>query len=63
MNISSSSATAAAPLVTSAREAVPVTWSGQDEVFFRMLREVFPAPYLRGATALLASYDPEPDYA
>jgi hypothetical protein len=58
-----SAATAAASTVTTAREAAPTCWSAQDEVFFRMVRELFPPSYLRGATALLASYDTDPRYA
>jgi hypothetical protein len=45
--------------MTNAFESVQVNWSASDEQFFRVAAELFPAPYLQGATALLASYDDE----
>jgi hypothetical protein len=59
----SATATAAASTATTASETVPLTWSAQDDTFFRITRELFSPSYLRGATVLLMSYDPEPDPA
>jgi hypothetical protein len=48
---------------TAARESVPSSWTAADERFFGIVAEVLPAGLLRGATTLLASYDPEPGRA
>jgi hypothetical protein len=39
-------------------ESVRVAWSETDEQFFRSTAEVFALDFVRGATVLLASYDP-----
>jgi hypothetical protein len=39
-------------------ESVRVVWNETDEQFFRSTAEVFTAEFARGATVLLASYDP-----
>ena len=46
--------------MTNRYESVRVVWSATDEQFFRISAELFPAEFLRGASALLGSYDPEP---
>ena len=46
--------------MTNNLESVRVLWSATDEQFFRIAAELFPPKFLQGATALLASYDPEP---
>lgn len=59
----STAATSAAATSTRGSETVSAGWSAEDETFFRMVRDLFAPSYLRGASALLASYDPEPDTA
>lgn len=59
----SAAATAAAPTTRTVRESVPAVWSAEDESFFRIVRDLFAPSYLQGASALLASYDAEPDPA
>jgi hypothetical protein len=58
-----SAATAAAPTTSAVRETTSAPWSTDDETFFRVVRELFTPSYLQGASALLASYDPEPGAA
>ena len=39
-------------------ERIPETWDDQRDVtFFRVVADVFPATFVEGASALLASYD------
>lgn len=59
----STAATAAAASTTSRSETVSAAWSAEDESFFRVVRDLFAPAYLRGASALLASYDLDPDPA
>jgi len=41
-------------------ESVPTLWSVADEHFFRVVAHVFSTTFVRGASALLESYDEEP---
>jgi hypothetical protein len=40
-------------------ESVPAIWTAFDEDYFRVAADVFAPDFLWGASALLASYDPE----
>ena len=61
--MTTSAATAAAPLTPTVRESTSAAWSPTDETFFRAVRDLFAPSYLRGASVLLASYDPDPGAA
>lgn len=41
------------------RESVPTCWTERDELFFMLVADVLSTGFLRGAGALLASYDPD----
>lgn len=58
-----STASTAAATSTRRSGTLSAGWSAEDETFFRMVRDLLAPSYLRGASALLASYDPEPDTA
>jgi hypothetical protein len=47
--------------MTALSEIVPTVWSPADELFFRIVGQVFPSAFLAGATVMLASYDEEQD--
>ena len=46
---------------TTDREAVPISWTELDDVFFTLVAEVLSTHFLWGAATLLASYDPDDD--
>lgn len=58
--MNTSTAATAAATTTRRSETGSAAWSAEDESFFRVVQDLFAPSCLRGASALLASYDPEP---
>lgn len=47
--------------MTARSETVPAVWSSADELFFRIVGQLFSPAFLAGANVVLASYDDEQD--